>query len=74
MCGRKKKEKNLLLRLLQNIGVKDLVERTSFTHLVDQNRIGNTINRSDLTEINDRRADQEPEISIRDIIKSGVLF
>ena len=70
----KKKEQSLLLRLLQNIGVKDLVERTSFTHLVDQNRIGNTINRSDLVEISDRRADQEPKINIRDCIKLGVLF
>ena len=60
--------------MLKNIGEKDLVERTTFTHLVDQNRIGNTIKKSDLAEISDRRADQEPEISIRDCIKSGVLF
>ena len=70
----KKKEQNLLLRLLQNIGVKDLVERKTFTHLVDQHRIGNTKSRSDLAEIRDRRADQEPEISIRDCIKLGVLL
>ena len=29
-------------RLLQNIGVKDLVERIASIHLVDHNRIGNT--------------------------------
>ena len=60
--------------LLQNIGVKDLVEMTTFTHLVDQNRTWNTISRLDLAEIRDRRADQEPEISIRDCIRSGILF
>ena len=59
---------------MQNIGVKDLVERIAFTHLVDQNRIGNIISRSDLIDISDIRVDQEPEISIRDCIKSDVLF
>ena len=74
MCGTKKKEQSLLLSLLQNIGVKDLVERTTSTDLVDQNRAGNIISRSNLAEISDRRTDQEPEISFRDCIKSGVLF
>ena len=46
--------------------MKDLVERTSFTHLVDQNRTRSIINRSDLAEIRDIRVDEEPEISIRD--------
>ena len=50
------------------------MEGTTFTHLVDQNRIGNTINRSDLAEIRERRGDQEPKINIRDRNKSGVLF
>ena len=50
------------------------MERTTFLHQVDQNRTGDTFSRLDLVEISDRRADQEPEITIRDYIKSGVLF
>ena len=38
----KKKKSRLLVRLLQNKGVKDLVERTTSIHLVDQNKIGDT--------------------------------
>ena len=45
-----------------------------FTYQVDKNKIGDTFSRSNLVEISDSRVDQEPEISIRDCIKSGVFF
>ena len=45
-----------------------------FRYQVNQNIIGDTFNRLDLAEISDSREDQEPEIRIRDCIKSGVLF
>ena len=51
-----------------------LVERTASTYLVDQNRTKDTFSISDLVEIRDWRADQEPEINIRDCIRSGVSF
>ena len=56
----KKKKQSHTIRLLQ-IGVKDLVERTTFLHSVDQNKIGDTFKRSDLAEISERRIDQVPE-------------
>ena len=46
----------------------------NFTYQVNQNIIGDTFSRSDLVEISDSRADQEPETSIKDCIKLGVLF
>ena len=44
------------------------------THQVNQNKTGDTFSRSDLAKSSDNRIDQEPEISIRDCTKSGVLF
>ena len=37
------------------------MERTTFLHPVDQNKIGDTFNRSYLVEISDSKADQVPE-------------
>ena len=45
-----------------------------FTYQVNQNIIGDTLSKSDLVEISDSRANQEPETNIRDCIKSSVLF
>ena len=58
----------------EHFDVRVLEERTTSTHVVDQNRIGYTTNKLDLAEIRDRRVDQEPEINIRDCIWSGVSF
>ena len=37
------------------------MEETTFTHLVDQNRIGDIFRRSDLAEISKGRIDQVPK-------------
>ena len=39
------------------------MERTTFTYLVDQNRIGDTFSRLDLSKISERRENQVPETS-----------
>ena len=60
--------------VVEHFDVRDLVERTTSTHLVDQNRIGYTPNKSNISKIKDRRVDQEPKISIRHCTRSGVPF
>ena len=67
---RKKQNKDPSTKVVaEHFDARYLVERTTSTYLVYQNRTRDTISLSDLSEIKDWRADQEPENNIKDCIK-----